>query len=193
MTDAGQIYEFVYRGELADEALDQAGRTKFAQASEIEADIAQTLSLHLMDDDLVAAARRMATVYTALAAFENSARKLVSSTMLEAKGENWWEDCVSERVRKRSEGRREDEEKHRFHTQRGDAPINYTELPDLLNIVRANEELFEPFLPSPEWARSIFDAVERSRNVIMHSGELDAEDIARVGINIRDWVTQVGA
>lgn len=193
MTDAGQVYEFVYRGELADEALDQAGRTKFAHASEIEADIAQTLSLHLLDDDLVAAARRMATVYTALAAFENSARKLVSSTMLESKGENWWEDCVSERVRKKAEGRREDEEKHRFHTQRGDAPINYTELPDLLNIIRANEELFEPFIPSSEWARSIFDAVERSRNVIMHSGELDAEDIARVGINLRDWVTQVGA
>lgn len=193
MTGAGQIYEFVYRGELADQALDQAGRTKFAHAAEIEADIAQTLSLQLLDDDLVAAARRMATVYTALAAFENSARKLVSSTMLEAKGESWWEDCISERVRKRAEGRRTDEEKHRFHTQRGDAPINYTELPDLLNIIRANEELFEPFIPSPEWARSIFDAVERSRNVIMHSGELDAEDIARVGINIRDWVTQVGA
>lgn len=52
---------------------------------------------------------------------------------------------------------------------------------------------FEPFWPSPEWARGIFDAVERSRNVIMHSGLLDLEDIERVGMNIRDWVRQVGA
>jgi hypothetical protein len=57
----------------------------------------------------------------------------------------------------------------------------------------ANESLFEPFITSPEWARGIFDAVERSRNVIMHSGVLDPEDIERVGVNIRDWVRQVGA
>lgn len=193
MTDAGTVYEFVYRGQLTDESLDQAGRTKFAHSDALESEIAEMLSLELLDDDLVADARRMATVYTAIAAFENSVRSLVSGTMLEGKGENWWEECVSEKIRKRAEGRREDEEKHRFHTQRGDAPINYTELPDLLNIIRANWDLFEPFLPNPEWTRSIFDAVERSRNVIMHSGMLDPEDIARVGINVRDWVKQVGA
>jgi hypothetical protein len=76
--------------------------------------------------------------------------------------------------------------------QRGDDPIDFIDFADLLNIMRANEVSFEPFWPSPEWARSIFDAVERSRNVIMHSGILDLEDIERVGMNIRDWVRQVG-
>ena len=33
-------------------------------------------------------------------------------------------------------------------TQRGDSPLNYTELKDLLNIINANWEAFEPFLPS---------------------------------------------
>lgn len=193
MTKPGGLYEFVYRGQLADEALDIAGRTKFAHTGELDAELARALSLDLLDDDLVTAAKHMATVYTAVAAFENSARTLVSSTMLEGKGADWWENYVSERVRKRAESRREEEEKNRFHTQRGDAPINYTELPDLLNIIRANWDLFEPFLPSPEWTGSIFATVERSRNVIMHSGTLDAEDIARVGINIRDWIKQVGA
>lgn len=135
----------------------------------------------------------MATVYTAVAAFENSVRSLVSSALLEEFGDNWWDTCVSSSIRNRAEKRSEDEEKHRFHTQRGDSPINYTELKDLLNIIRANWSPFEAHIPTPEWAGSIFDAVERSRNVIMHSGTLDDEDIARVGINIRDWVKQVGA
>jgi hypothetical protein len=191
--ELGTLYEFVYRGQLSDEALDTAGRTKFAHAAESEGAMADKLSLGVLDDDLVAAARHMSTVYTAIAAFENSARTLVSSTMLEGKGETWWDDCVSERVRKRAETRRDDDEKNRFHSQRGDAPINYTDLNDLLNIIRANWELFEPSIPTPEWAQSIFDAVERSRNVIMHSGTLGSEDVARVGINIRDWVKQVGA
>lgn len=191
--ELGTLYEFVYRGQLADEALDRAGRTKFAHAAESEAEMAEKLSLGVLDDDLVAGARHMSTVYTAIAAFENSARTLVSSTMLEGKGETWWEDCVSTSVRKKAENRRDDDEKNRFHSQRGDAPINYSDLSDLLNIIRANPDLFEPAIPSPEWAQSIFDAVERSRNVIMHSGTLSSGDVARVGINIRDWVKQVGA
>jgi hypothetical protein len=35
--------------------------------------------------------------------------------------------------------------------------------------------------------------LERSRNVIMHSGDLDQQDVERIGIHIRDWVKQVGA
>jgi hypothetical protein len=134
----------------------------------------------------------MASVYIAIAAFENSVRDLITRVLLEASGDTWWENCVSAGIQKSCRTRQEDEEKHRFHTQRGDAPINYTELKHLLTIISANAEEFEPFLPSPEWAGSIFEAIERSRNVIMHSGTLDREDIERVGINIRDWVKQVG-
>jgi Rad3-related DNA helicase len=190
--DLGMLYQFAYRGQLAEEALDSAGRTKFANVGESEAEMAATLSLGLLDDEFAAAARHMSTVYTAIAAFENSARALVSSTMLEGHGEDWWE-TVSSSVRKKAKGRQDEDERHRFHSQRGDAPINYTDLTDLLNIMNANQELFEPFLPNTDWAKSIFEIIERSRNVIMHSGTLEPRDIARVGINIRDWITQVGA
>ncbi len=37
------------------------------------------------------------------------------------------------------------------------------------------------------------DTIERSRNVIMHSGNLQGPDVERVGILIRDWIKQVGA
>ena len=40
--------------------------------------------------------------------------------------------------------------------------------------------------------RQIFQTIERSRNVIMHSGELGRRDIERIGTNIRDWINQVG-
>ena len=112
--------------------------------------------------------------------------------MIEAKGEDWWSNVKTE-IRNRAETRKETEEKHKFHSQRGDAPLDYTELKDLLNIIRANWDCFEAFLPSPDWSASVFDAVERSRNVIMHSGSLGPRDIERVGIHIRDWITQVGA
>lgn len=185
-------YQFVFRGLLAEEALDRAGRKRRDVSGVLDREVATKLSVELLDDELVAAARRMATVYTAIAAFENSARELVASAMIEAKGENWW-DGVKTEIRNRAKTRQTNEEKHKFHAQRGDQPINYSELKDLLNIIRANWEVFEPFLPSADWTASIFDSIERSRNVIMHSGNLGPRDIERIGIHIRDWITQVGA
>ena len=186
-------YEFAFRGLLTEEALDRAGRQPKSIAGMFDAEIAETVSIALLDDAFVGPAKQMAAVYVAVAAFENSVRDLVTRVMLEAVGETWWDEKVSERVRKHCKTRQEDEERNRYHKQRGDAPINYTELKDIVNIIRANWEYFEAFLPSPEWTSSVFDAIERSRNVIMHSGILDREDVERVGINIRDWVKQVGA
>ncbi|WP_026910635.1 Swt1 family HEPN domain-containing protein [Patulibacter minatonensis] len=192
MSSVGDAYQFVFRGLLTEEALDRAGRRARDVTGRLDSEYAEKLSLDLLDEELVAAARRMATVYTAIAAFENSARDLVVSTMIESKGEHWW-GSVKADVRNRAEARMENEAKHKFHAQRGDAPLNYTDLKDLLNIIRANWDAFEAFLPSPDWTSSVFDAVERSRNVIMHSGQLGPRDVERVGIHLRDWVTQVGA
>lgn len=194
MTQVSDAYEFVFRGLLADEALDAAGRKRREFSGVLDADLAASLSTELLDEDLVASARRMATVYTAVAAFENNARDLVSTAMLDAVGADWWDTCVSTKVRGRAQRLQDEDEKYRFHKQRGGDPITYTTLGDLNNIVRANyEDVFEAFFPSPEWVTSTFDAIERSRNVIMHSGSLDPEDVERVGIHVRDWVKQVGA
>lgn len=192
MTEPTSIYDFVYRAALAEEALDREGRPRTALPF-LDEDVAEKVSLSLLDDHFVAQARRMATVYTAIAAFEQTVRDLVQRVMLEEAGADWWDTKVSSGIRAKAKKRQEDEAKHRFHTQRGDDPISFIDFGDLLNVMRANEAAFEPFWPSPEWARGIFDAVERSRNVIMHSGLLDLEDIERVGMNIRDWVRQVGA
>lgn len=191
MTSLGEAYEFVFRGLLTDQALDEAGRRVRDVSVVLDQEYAAKLSLELLDEELVAAARRMATVYTAIASFENAARDLVASTMLEAKGEEWWSGVKAD-IRNRAETRMENEAKHKFHAQRGDAPLNYTDLKDLLNIIRANWEAFEAFLPSPDWTASVFDAIERSRNVIMHSGQLGPRDVERIGIHLRDWVSQVG-
>jgi hypothetical protein len=189
----GEIYEFAFRGILAEEGLDRAGREPRMHSDLFNADVAAQLSLYLLDESHVGAATRIAAVYAAVAAFENSVRQLVTVTLRESVGDDWWEQAVSGTIQKQCKTRQEDEGKHRFHTKRGDSPINYTDMKNLSNIIRTNWESFSDFLPSAEWATAIFDTIERSRNVIMHSGSLDAEDVARVGTNLREWVKQVGA
>lgn len=188
-----KLYAFVMRGELTKVALEQTDIVSKHSSSELLAqEYVSSLSLDLLDDDCVNSAKLMATVYTAIAAFENMVRKFIVKVLLEHKGENWWEQCVSEKIRKSAENRKNDEEKIKWHTQRGLSMINYVDFGDLASIMSQNYELFEIHIVSIEWARQIFSTLERSRNVIMHSGELGKRDIERIGTNIRDWISQVG-
>lgn len=191
-----QLYSFVFRGLLTDEALDRTARVpRVPQSATVDASIAKSVALDLLDETWVARSRRMATVYTAIAAFENSVRDFVAKRLLEGPPaqENWWTECVSEKIRKKAETRQEEEAKIRWHTPRGDQPLNYTEFGDLTAIISQNWGLFEPHLRNQDWVRQILGTLERSRNVIMHSGELASADIERIGTVIRDWVKQVGA
>jgi hypothetical protein len=187
------LYAFVFRGLLTEEALDQTGRMRHhGLSSHLSMEIAERLPLELLDEDYVAMAQRMAVVYVAITAFENSVREFVTKVLLEKVGPDWWVNAVSEKIRTKAESRKMEEEKIRWHTPRGDALINYTEFGDLASVVGQNFTLFEDYVQSVEWMRQIISTVERSRNVIMHSGELGLQDIERIATVIRDWVRQVG-
>jgi hypothetical protein len=100
---------------------------------------------------------------------------------------------VSDKIRTKADSRKDEEARIRWHTPRGDEPINYTEFGDLSSIIGQNWPSFENHLQSQEWVRQIISTLERSRNVIMHSGDLSTVDVERVGTSIRDWIRQVGA
>lgn len=188
------LYSFVMRSELAKTALEKTETiSKHSTSDIIESGYIKSLSLDLLDDEFVSAAKLMATVYTAIAAFENMVREFVVKILMENKGDNWWDESVSDKIRNKAESRKREEDKIKWHTQRGDSLINYTEFGDLASIMNNNIDYFADHIVSIEWARNIITTIERSRNVIMHSGKLSARDIERIGINIRDWISQVGA
>jgi hypothetical protein len=191
MSETSRAYDFVYRGQLTEEALDRAGRISARRSDVDHHEIAELLSIDALDERHVEEARAMATVYTAIASFENSVRELIKKTLLDEFKEDWWNKGASKRIIEKAQRLIDDEENVRWHAQRGDDPIQYTMLPDLLSIIRQNFEHFEPFVHNIDWATSIFEIVERSRNTIMHSGTLNRRDIARLGSTIRDWTSQV--
>ena len=189
-----KLYSFIMRGELTKVALASAGTiSRHSSSGALVEEYVQSLSLDLLDDEYIICAKLMATVYTAIASFENMVRQFVVKILIEEKGENWWELAVSEKIRIKAESRRAEEIKIKWHTPRGDSLINYTEFGELASIMSQNLASFEDHIVSIDWARQIFNTLERSRNVIMHSGELGRRDIERIGTNIRDWLSQVGA
>ncbi len=189
----GDLYSFAFRALLTESALDKTSRiSRISLTSNVDAAVAARLPISALDEDLVSRAKRMATVYVAIAAFENTVREFVSKRLLEIVGADWWKSAVPEKIRTRAETRMAQEAKVRWHTPRGDEPLNYTEFGDLASIMANNWQHFENHLEQ-DWTRQIMSTLERSRNVIMHSGELGLQDVERIGTAIRDWIRQVGA
>lgn len=188
---AAEVYDFVFRGLLTEEALDAAGRQS-SRTQRVEfAKLRSLLGIDVIDEAHVEAADKMSQVYVAVAAFESSVRQLVADVMIDNFGEDWWEQKVQPAIKNDAKQRMENEEKVRWHVRRGSDPLNYTMLGQLLSIILNNFDCFEPFLHDKDWAKSIFDTIEKSRNVIMHSGMLSERDMARIGSFIKDWNAQV--
>lgn len=86
----------------------------------------------------------------------------------------------------------EEDAKFRWHGARGTSEMNYCDFSDLSSIIVTNWDVFENLLSNLEWAKAILNALEKSRNIVMHGGVLSKEDIERIGMNIRDWIRQAG-
>jgi hypothetical protein len=180
------------KGEVAQHAVNSELRRADDSPKDVLDRINLALPFDLLDEEFVQNAEKMARVYTAIASFENAARKFIQDRLLEEFGADWWEKKVPKAVRGQADRRKADEAQHRYHASRGTSMIFYTQMADLVSIIQTNEDAFSDYIPSVEWARQVFGTVERSRNVIMHSGELSMNDMQRVGMNIRDWLQQVG-
>lgn len=190
-----RLYAFAFRGLLTEESLDRAGRqpdTDFSNTWETET--ALRLGIPLMDEGLVIKSRKMAIVYTAICAFENSVREFIEKKLLEEKGERWWDNCVSNNIKTKAENRKKSEQGVRWLSPRGDSAIYFTDFGDLIAIMAKPENwnYFEVHIGNIDWAKHIIGTLEKSRNIIMHSGELAPTDIERIGMCIRDWIRQVG-
>jgi hypothetical protein len=188
------LYSFVYRGVLTEEALDRTERRRRNHfGSQDAATVQRSLSFDLLDVYLLAEGQRMAVVYAAVHAFENTVRAMVTKGMAEEHGETWWEK-VPEKVRRTSKTRMEEDAKYRWHGARGSTQtqINYFDFGDLSSIIVVNWEVFEDLLGTMEWAKATLNSLEKSRNIIMHRGSVAKEDVERIGMNIRDWIRQAG-
>ena len=195
MKDDGslELAAFLFKGHCAGNSVIAELEKRIPRVSASEEDIAHKVALGLLDEDEVANANRMAPVYVAIAAFENSVRSLVAQRLVERVGANWWATInLSTDIKNRSESRQKEEEKIRWHQSRGLGPIYFTELRDLTSIIKGNWPHFEDLLHDADWVNHVIKTLERSRNVIMHSGQLSMDDIERVGVTIRDWLRQVG-
>jgi Swt1-like HEPN len=138
-------------------------------------------------------AQRMGAVYELLYCLENSVRELIETTLNETLGpENWWEQGVSENIRKLAEKREEDDKRAPWHGPRGESMLNYLDFPNLGEIITGRWEDFEDLLGDRTWVENYFKEMNRSRRAIGHTGKLTEFDVERMEMRVREWLRVVG-
>jgi hypothetical protein len=137
-------------------------------------------------------AKSMGDVYKIFFCLENAVRELIGERLSERKGQNWWESCTPDKIKKSAEDLRKKEEKNKYHVQRNSSLIGYTMFGNLSQIIIANWDNFSDLFPDQHWISSRFNDMELSRNIIMHTGILPEVEVGRIKSITRDWIRQVG-
>ena len=145
----------------------------------------------LLSNRILGEAVEMKEIYLIIYIFENSVRNIISSVLAARYGENWWDTKVSPTIQGKVKDRMEKEAANRWHGRRGTAPIFYTDIKNLLSIIRDNWNDFVDLFPNQNWIESRINDIEMSRNIIAHNNPLDRHDIRRIKVYFEDWVKQI--
>ena len=151
--------------------------------------------LSLADFSLEARIRasRMGDVYQLLYCLENSIRELIETTLREAFGiEEWWSTGVNNSIRQKSEKRKAEDLKARWHSSRGESLINYVDFPEYGQIITEQWDHFADLLGDADWVTAYFSEMNRTRRALAHTGDLTQADVERMELRVRDWLRVVG-
>lgn len=192
MENLDQLKKFVFNVLLLEDSLEKLDHDGISVKRESRIELVSRIEPADFSPKVRHEAVRMASVYEAFYCLENAVRELIVARLTERKGINWWEDCVSKNIKEHVKKLQDEEKKNKYHSRRSSNPIGYTTFGQLENVIVNNWEDFSDLFPEQAWISSRFADLEKSRNIIMHSGILPEIEIDRIQSIVRDWVRQVG-
>ncbi|AZS19611.1 MULTISPECIES: Swt1 family HEPN domain-containing protein [unclassified Caulobacter] len=154
-----------------------------AQADSLVADYLKQVDFETLQD-----AERMSEFYKLFYALENDMRDLIESTMIDAKGREWWKTAVPQAVRDNAQ-KNYDREASEGLPPRSDRLIDYTTFGELGEIVRDNWDTFSGMFSNATRNRvlRVINRLNLVRGPIAHCNFLPEEEAIRLKLAIRDW------
>ena len=155
---------------------------------EAQADSLVSEYLKQVDYKTLADAERMSEFYKLFYALENDIRELIESTLLDSRGEEWWENVVPQVVRENVKKNIEREAAEGL-PPRSDREIDYTTFGELGEIVRENWDVFSGMFSNASRSRvlRVINRLNLVRGPIAHCNFLPEEEAIRLKLAVRDW------
>lgn len=137
-------------------------------------------------------AAEMSRHYELFYCLENAIRKLITETLHESVGINWWESGkipanivqqVQERIQREVDS---------GISRRSDAPIDYTTFGELSVIITTNWDLFGTIFSSRRAVEKVMSSLNLLRGPIAHCCPLSEDEVDRLQLAVKDWFRMIG-
>lgn len=137
-------------------------------------------------------ADEMARHYELFYCLEKAIRKLISETLQESEGANWWESGkIPPNVVQEVKGRIQKEADSGV-TRRSEAPIDYTTFGELSTIITSNWALFGTIFSSRRAVEKVMSNLNTLRGPIAHCCPISEDEVLRLRLTVKDWFRMIG-
>lgn len=136
-------------------------------------------------------ALEMARLYAVLHCFENEIRTLITETLQEKDGLDWW-DKLPPKMKASAESRQQAALKDSWLEGDKTALLSFVDFGMLAAIMVEKWTYFEDIIPSQHWLKQRMDELEKVRNFIAHNRMLLPSEFQRVYMYISDWNRVIG-
>ncbi len=106
----------------------------------------------ILGGKIITDAKEMTIHYAQLYLLENSVREVINRVLTKNIGPDWWNNTnVRKRLIENVQGRIDKEKENPWHGGRGAHPIYYTDISDLIYLLKRHWNYFEDIFPRIEW------------------------------------------
>ena len=136
-------------------------------------------------------AAQMAQHYELFYCLEKSIRKLISETLEETEGADWWDTKVNPDIQKYVTDLQKGELDNGI-TPRSDKAIDYSTFGHLSVIITSNWPLFATIFKSQRAVQKVMASLNLLRGPIAHCSPLSDDEVDRLDLAVRDWFRMMG-
>jgi hypothetical protein len=139
-----------------------------------------------------AEAADMSEHYEVFYCLEQAIRKLITETLEEAEGADWWNSSRVPSDIKADVANLVKRERDNGITQRSDKLIDYTTFGQLSVIITSNWSLFEPILKTKRGVERVMASLNLLRGPIAHCCPMQDDEVDRLRLAVKDWFRMIG-
>ena len=136
-------------------------------------------------------AAQMASHYELFYCLEQAVRKIITETLEEADGANWWETKVPNDIKKSVQELQKKEIDNGI-TRRSDRAIDYTTFGHLTVIITTNWALFTTVFKSQRAVEKVMSSLNLLRGPIAHCCPLSEDEVDRLRLTVKDYFRMLG-
>lgn len=140
-----------------------------------------------IDREIRVEAAAMALQYEVFYSLERSIRELITDSLDEAEGDQWWDSArVPEQIRKDATNRRKREVETGM-TPRSTEPLSFTNFGELGEIIKVNWDVFGSVFSNIKAVERVMANLNSLRGPIAHCSPLAEDEVVRLRLAVRDW------